>query len=177
MAKKKGMTVAENDVAEFSKMLGNESDRGCVMVTSAYLEEGLRDALIAKCKSMSDVTDKELNAVFKAFDSQFASFASCIRLARAMGIVDALQQKMLLDFGAARNGFAHGRGTKKITDSWVDSFALPNRPQLDDLAEAFQERFKDQSKSRLVFSMWASCMHGQMSRATLLASNQNDAND
>lgn len=84
-----------------------ETDRGCVLVISAYIETSVRDALIAKCTVTSDCTEGELNKLFKSFDSQFANFTSCIRLAHALGIIDRTMAKMLIDFAAWRNKFAH----------------------------------------------------------------------
>lgn len=152
-----------------SELLIEESDRGCILVASAYLEEALRVALMKRCKHLSDIGDVELTRLFKDFESQFSNFASCIRLARGIGIISADQQGMLLEFGAKRNAFAHGTGRKSITEKWIQGICR------DELAEgtlALGKRLHEEMHGRPLpsagiprfrFMFWAASMQWQLS--------------
>lgn len=159
-------------IVQLGTLLTQETDRGCVLVASAYLEEMLRTVLMAKCRTLSDVTDDDLPKLFKSFDSQFASFASCIRLARALGIVNEQEKKMLLNFGYKRNEFAHGTGDKKITDHWMNDFV----PQLMDHIQRVLEQHTAWdtrlTRERLVFGLWASIMYGRLARTVAILEDQ-----
>ena len=108
-----------SEILRFGTVLLNESDRGCVLAVSAYLEESVRESLCARCQELSEATDSDLGKVFKDFDSQFASFVSCIRLAFALGVIDREMELSLREFAAMRNGFAHRSGPKRITEHQV----------------------------------------------------------
>lgn len=154
-------------------LLSDESERGCVLAASAYLEETLREALCARCQQFSKISQTDLNALFKSFDSQFASFASCIRLAYALGIIDKTSEKALRDFAKMRNGFfAHKAGPTEIRAEHIKDVCksvspsleavftelrrLANDPQVRTAAnELLQKLVKQHSSSRLHLMWWA----------------------
>lgn len=148
---------------EMVNLLEVESERGCVLVAAAYFEDSIRRSLCAFCKSRSNASDKELNKLFKTFDSQFANFASCIRLARALDLITETGQQMLVDFAVWRNSFAHGTGNKEITEEGISSFT---RPWEDDLNRAAQRKwgvlFASHSLARRKFEWWAAFVLGDL---------------
>ena len=146
--------------AEVFTVLDKESDRGCALVASAYIEYSVRRLLMAHCKSVSDVSDKDLGVLFKDFDSQFASLSSCVRLCRAVGYLDETDQKVLKDFGPWRNGFAHGTGEKLIEEESLCEFMKPVEKMVNITWEASEvsKHYPEHSVARQKFMVWASVM-------------------
>jgi hypothetical protein len=147
---------------EIMRLLMKETDRGCVLVASAYFEDSVRRMLSAFCRTVSDVSEKELNTLFKTFDSQFANFSSCIRLCRALGLIDDQDQRILNKFGVWRNQFAHGTGDKQIDPEGLASFLAPIEEMVELAVEAADiPELKEFSEERQKFMAWASISLGE----------------
>jgi hypothetical protein len=113
------------ETLEMVCILAYESERGCVLVASAYIEDSLRELLLAKCRTMSTASEDELSKTFKSFDSQFYNFSSCIRLAHAMGLLRGELARALLDFSPWRNQFAHRPGAPRLKERQVKRLLTP----------------------------------------------------
>jgi hypothetical protein len=89
MAKKKGSVISRAMLDDILRLLNSESDRGCVLVASAYIEELVREMLCRYCRANSkrNIEDNELSHAFRDFESQFYNFASSVRLARVLDII------------------------------------------------------------------------------------------
>lgn len=147
---------------EIMRLLMKETDRGCVLVASAYFEDSVRRMLSAFCRTVSDVSEKELNTLFKTFDSQFANFSSCIRLCRALGLIDDQDQRILNKFGVRRNQFAHGTGDKLIDAEGIASFLAPIEEMVELAVNAADiPELKEFSAERQKFMAWASISLGE----------------
>ena len=145
--------------SEMNSLLHDESDRGAVLTVSAYLEHAIRTTLISHCKNAQpDLSDKEANLLFKTFDSQFANFSSCIRLARALGILSKWHQDVLIKFGAWRNQFAHGASPKNLTDDDLKVLLKPSSAKLSQFFEALGGSWGSHlgKSPRADFQEWAS---------------------
>lgn len=145
---------------EMDNLFAIESDRGCVLMVSAYFEDFVRSILIEHCRRrQSDMTNNELNQLFKSFESQFSGFAACTRLARALGLITQWHQKVLLTFGPWRNSFAHGKGIKTITDDDVQILLALSRDRLTRFFGGFMDAnswTNSLGKSpKLDFRVWA----------------------
>ncbi len=152
------MPEDDDRVDEMLDLLEKESERGCVLVAAAYIESALRRALSAYCRTISEVTETELNQLFKTFDSQFANFAPCIRLARALGIITAAYQESLKKFGAWRNPYAHGTGEKPIVLEEIASFANEGLEAVGIIKEGGTYNYSEDSEfsaGRSAFMIWA----------------------
>ncbi len=140
------------------ELLDEESERGCVLVAASYIDAAFANLTRMKCKRLSNCSESELNKLFKDHESQFYSFTSCIRLARAIGLITEDEQDMLVRFSHKRNEFAHKTGRKSITDKWLANFTKPLAKSLEAaLALDWQFRHKP---ARQKFMYWAALMHG-----------------
>jgi len=77
-------TPRREQLEEAMKLLSQESDRGCALVGGALLDEHLRDYLAAYFE-----TDAITTALLDAQNAPLFTFSSRIKLAHAIGIIDA----------------------------------------------------------------------------------------
>ena len=80
-------------------------DRTAAIMGATFLEYALRNSISRKLAPDED--DKDYNYLFDTDDAPFREFASRIRLARAMGIINRHQFNQLEIIRWIRNAFAH----------------------------------------------------------------------
>ena len=88
----------------FRKEIQETSDRACVIVAVAYLDDLLRE--IFTC-FMIEVKDKENNALFEGSNAPLASFSSKIKIAFRFGLISIWEYNTLESIRKIRNKFAH----------------------------------------------------------------------
>lgn len=109
---------------EMYQMLCQETDRGLVIVASAYLEDALEELLRAKleleCQTPKpNEKTKLLNTLLKSPESPILNFSIRTKLAWALGLIDEKQKNVLDKFRELRNKFAHLRAPKEVTVAHV----------------------------------------------------------
>jgi DNA-binding MltR family transcriptional regulator len=140
------MTIAE--------ALVKESDRGCVLVSAAFIDNALRDALAAKF-AQSPNTDKTSNFLLdRKSSSPLGSFWARVEACHALGFLDEQLRNALEHLKTIRNDFSHWAGPVSLTE--IDVTRLST--QLGDVHEhALKEMHADLDK------FWTE--HGEFSEA------------
>ncbi len=86
---------------DFYRLLENESDRGCALVASAYLEDRLEEVLSGRMVQDDNVED------FFRGTQPLATFSARIALAYYLGIISREARQDLDTIRRIRNDFAH----------------------------------------------------------------------
>ncbi len=108
-----------NEVLNLRNMLGKESDRGCVLSATAFLENELGRLL----KSVLVQDDKLLKVLFEGY-GPLATFSARIDLAYGLGYIAPLQRRDLHLIRKIRNIFAHRTGEVTFDDDDISSRCL-----------------------------------------------------
>lgn len=101
-----------NDEFRYEIVL-NESDRGAVLVASAFVEEALEHLLrqvltVKSCNASNDKFASQLNRLLKpGLDAPLGSFSARITTAFVLGIIDADYFAALETLRDLRNSYAH----------------------------------------------------------------------
>lgn len=95
---------AQNDINEFIKELGKETDRGAALVAAAVVDYKLKAVLQAHV--ISGLTDKQRNHVFGR-QGVLDTFAAKITLCYALGLIDKAEYEEIDLLRNIRNDFAH----------------------------------------------------------------------
>lgn len=90
------------EFAAFRRALTNESDRGCALFASAYLDKALSDLLF-----LSLVNSKKIDSELFEGNSPLATFSSRIKMAFYLGKISAECRGDLETIRKIRNEFAH----------------------------------------------------------------------
>ncbi|QMV64799.1 MltR family transcriptional regulator [Pseudomonas berkeleyensis] len=85
--------------------LANESDRGCVLVAAAMLDEFLEESIKERIQE-NNVSNKTVKSLFDA-NGPIANFSSKILICRSFGIIDDASFHDLMIVRKLRNTFAH----------------------------------------------------------------------
>lgn len=101
-----------NDEFRYEIIL-NESDRGAVLIASAFIEESLEHLLrqvfaVKSCNVSSDKFETRLNNLVKpGIDAPLGSFAARISISFVLGIIDTDYLNALESLRGLRNNYAH----------------------------------------------------------------------
>lgn len=95
---------SEHELDEYLTHIENESDRGAAVMAAALVERALEDRIRS---SLIDPGDGTQDTWFEGRNAPFSTFSAKISLARALGIIDADIEAMLLVLKNVRNAFAH----------------------------------------------------------------------
>jgi DNA-binding MltR family transcriptional regulator len=101
--------MADSVPESFDRMLREligESDRGCALVSAAYLDSSLEQALRAKLWNDQHCVKKAVEPLFDQM-GPLSSFSAKIKLVYAMQLITAEQFKILEIVRRIRNQFAH----------------------------------------------------------------------
>ena len=91
---------------ELADMLLEESERGCVLVSSGFIEEALEHFLRDKFSRVC-TKDKDAEDILIGYNSPLGSFHNRIIACSALGYIDEGLRNALLEFKRIRNSFAH----------------------------------------------------------------------
>ncbi len=95
---------------ELARMLAvqQESDRGCVIVCAALLEDDLEKLLRAHCQQDANVVKHFVDPLFRVY-APFSTFSAKIQVSYAMGLIRKQTHTTLDLIRRVRNDFAHER--------------------------------------------------------------------
>jgi hypothetical protein len=96
--------ISQN-VGHMADMLMDESDRGVVVILGSLIE----DILLERLWEELDITDEKQRKELTRGGSLLSTFEDKIKLAQAMGVIDAEIAKSLQTMKAMRNACAHSR--------------------------------------------------------------------
>jgi DNA-binding MltR family transcriptional regulator len=103
--------VVDRDRDSFKLALENESERGCVLVASAFLDHVLVELL---CKHFSNKSAGD--KLVRGFNSPLGTFSSRITAAFALGLLAESEHKQLDLIRRIRNDFAHTFANVRFSD-------------------------------------------------------------
>lgn len=95
--------------------LGEESDRGAVLISTGYLEQQLKDILLAFMVDPEKVRD-----LVDGGNAPLGSFSSRITACYAFGLITPDEHHDLHQLRKVRNNFAHDMNTSFETQSVID---------------------------------------------------------
>jgi hypothetical protein len=131
-----------NDEFRYEVVL-NESDRGAVLIASAFIDEALACLLrqvftVKSCNASNNAFPKNLNRLLKSgIDAPLGSFSSRITAAFVLGVIDVDCLKALEALRKLRNGYAHrktdGTRPKLTTEAIKDIYTAAIGPGLWDI--------------------------------------------
>ncbi|MBU1393561.1 MAG: hypothetical protein KJ856_12930 [Gammaproteobacteria bacterium] len=124
----------------FMDMLGNESDRGCVIVSAAIFDDILTSLLKKKLAPSLEKKDE----LFEN-GSAFSSFSSRIDLAYRLGIIRGNFRATLHMIRKIRNEFAHISEPKSFDTSSVKSRVIEIFNLNKSIMDSFSESMRDQN--------------------------------
>lgn len=129
-----------NSFKNFMNMLGNESDRGCVIVSAAIFDDILTSLLKQKLAPSLEKRDE----LFENGSSDFSSFSSRIDLAYRLGLIKGNVRATLHMIRKIRNDFAHLSDPKSFDSSSVKSRVIEifklNKSIMDSFTEVMREK-------------------------------------
>lgn len=88
----------------FKEEIKATTDRACVIVAVAYLDDLLRDILAAY---MTKSNDRETKEMFEGANAPFSSFSSKIKTTFRLGLISVWEYNTLESIRKIRNKFAH----------------------------------------------------------------------
>lgn len=97
--------------------LANESDRGCVIVAAAILDQKL-ESIIRETAENNELSNKNMKSLFD-MSGPISNFSSKILLSRAFGLIDEKALHDLLIVRKLRNTFAHATEEASFLNSDV----------------------------------------------------------
>jgi len=103
--------VVDRDHDSFKLALENESERGCVLVATAFLDHILEEVLCTHFSNKS-AGDK----LVTGFNGPLSTFSSRITAAFALGLLSESEQKQLDVVRRIRNDFAHTFANVRFSD-------------------------------------------------------------
>ena len=134
--------MIRDEVYEFAKAIGNESDRGCVLLATSFIDDALESLLRTKLKMMSDVRDTELDILLvKRPLPPLGSFSIRTRVAAAMGILNRRTVHALRLLGDLRNKLAHQKGPAALDEASIAPIIqmLIERANAEGSGDSFKE--------------------------------------
>ncbi len=90
------------EICDFRSILSNETDRGCALFASSYLDKALSDLLYC-----SLAIDRNIESELFEGYSPLASFSSRIKMAYYLGKISKIEKRDLDLIRKIRNEFAH----------------------------------------------------------------------
>jgi DNA-binding MltR family transcriptional regulator len=144
----------EGSAKEFFVSIKVESDRGCVLVTAAFLDEALEALLRARMSSEKGAAEA-IGQLFRA-DGALGSFSAKIELSRALGVIGDSERSDLTKIRKLRNLMAHSHGPADFSDQRVRdmTIALSTLENFESSADA--------PKHRRLFEFAASWLAGTL---------------
>jgi DNA-binding MltR family transcriptional regulator len=92
-----------DEAMDFRRTLNSETDRGCALMASAYLEDQIRELLRARFVDDAKTAEEVLNEA----TGPLSTFSSRINLAYLLGLISPATRRELHIIRKIRNDFAH----------------------------------------------------------------------
>lgn len=105
--------------ARFFETIKNESDRGCVLVAAAFLDEGLELLLRSRMSKDSAVVKGSIEPLFSGGVAPLRSFWAKAKLCFSLGLVPDNLHADLMRIRSLRNLFAHSYSGASFEDPTV----------------------------------------------------------
>src|SRR5262245_16842734 len=106
----------DEQLLAFANALYAESDRGAILIGTAYLDNDLEALLREKfCKEAESRPD-DLDWLLKNPIAPLKSFAVRIRVARALGLITEWERQALDELRELRNDFAHNENLINLSE-------------------------------------------------------------
>lgn len=99
-----------------AQALTKESDRGCVILSAAWLNEALEELLRSVCRSTPEDIRATIDPLFQGY-APLATFSARIQLAFGLGILPHGLRDKIEIIRRMRNDFAHESGPVDFNDS------------------------------------------------------------
>lgn len=107
-------TTRYSEIIDLKKGLSSETDRGCVLMIVAYLDELLNEFISALF-----VNDVKVQKEFLRPDGPVGTFSSRINLCYLLGQISAMERRELHLLRRIRNEFAHSATSKDFSDEVI----------------------------------------------------------
>jgi hypothetical protein len=108
--------ISEKEFAEVSKLLYEESDRGCVLIAEAILDNCLVDILKGEFKVRSDLNHDDREDLVVGRFALIGTFSAHITIAHAFGLIDRPMKTALDALRSIRNKAAHTKQRFLVDD-------------------------------------------------------------
>ena len=112
-------TVKSDDDNAIIQEMAKQTDRGAVLIATAYLEERLVDAIKARL-----IRDEDIESTFFKGVGPLASLSSRIHLAYLLGIYEKKVHRFFLTVKDIRNAFAHKSEPLNFTTQKISALCL-----------------------------------------------------
>jgi DNA-binding MltR family transcriptional regulator len=120
-------TPVDKEALAFALTLMEESDRGCVLVGAAHLDEEVQTLLRETFENAVEIVRKAVDPLLKGGFAPLGSFAARTKLALALGLISSEVHDALEKLRALRNTLAHTTGPFRLSEEQVGSI-LPKLP-------------------------------------------------
>lgn len=121
---------------QYMEMMGDESDRGSVLVCAVILENTLEEMILAKLAPSASNSDELMGSSF----SPLGSFASKIEIAYRLGLIRNDLRRSLVSLKKIRNDFAHASikngFENESTQQKIMNMVSYNKAVVDSIVEA-----------------------------------------
>jgi len=134
--------VSEDDITLMRTLL-QESDRGCVLVGAAYLDNELEIMLRTNFLNNEQVIKKNINLLFKGGNALLGSFWAKTNIALALGLINNDVYNALDKIRDLRNAFAHKAEPVFLTDDRVAPIHSKLEVYMQKITKAFREVIND----------------------------------
>ena len=165
MAKKRIPSSSE-DVEKWAKVffrtIKSESDRGCVLVSAAFLDEALELLIRSKMKSDAKTVKQSVDPLLTGI-GPLKSFWARTELCRALNLVADWEYEDLTQIRSIRKLFAHSYESADFNDPRVIEMVLRmNAFGARTLAKDKEPKNPDEKSARLRFCLAASWIAGTL---------------
>ena len=112
--------VTTDEFLSMLKILDKESERGCVLVGQAFLDDALETLLRAKLTQNSVLSSEDADKLLE-YPGPLASFAVRSKMSLALSLLDSDEFTSLETIRKIRNFFAHSRQIAELSDQKVSA--------------------------------------------------------
>jgi DNA-binding MltR family transcriptional regulator len=154
--------IASEDVLE---LLGQESDRGCILVAAAWIDELLGDLIRARLIDHKQTIDN----LFSGANAPIGTLSARINFAHAMGVIEEDEWKAMHSIRALRNAAAHFETAKKKRGFYINFKADSVRNEIDNIAivdaplrAEFYRMFTPEEAAREIFLLGVAYLMGSL---------------
>ena len=130
-------TPPDLETMAFIRGLMDESDRGCVLAGTAFLNDEVEALLRASFCESSDMLKKTVDPLFKGGNAPLGSFWAKIKLALALELITPSTHDILDRMRELRNEFAHKSSPVSLSDEKLGPILVKLEAHLQKVIKAF----------------------------------------